>query len=61
MIKIVCLDLAVQNGIYYFNDIEKVNGKFIASNYKEIDGGSIAIIVVVITKLSDKGCIGLEK
>ena len=61
MIKIVCLDLAVQNGIYYDNDIEKVNGKFIASNYKEIDGGSIAIIVVVITKLSDKGCIGLEK
>ena len=32
MIKIVCLDLAVQNGIYYDNDIPKVNGKFIASN-----------------------------
>ena len=31
MIKIVCLDLAVQNGIYYINDIPKVNGKFIAS------------------------------
>ena len=61
MIKIVCLDLAVQDGIYYVNDIPKVNGKSIASNYKEIDGGSIAIIVVVITKLSDKGCIGLEK
>ena len=61
MIKIVCLDLAVQDSIYYINDIEKVNGKFIAVNYKEIDGGSTAITVVVITKLSDKGCIGLEK
>lgn len=59
MIKIVCLDLAVQNGIYYDNDIEKVNGKFIASNYKEIVGGSTAITVVVMTKLSDKNCIGL--
>lgn len=61
MIKIVCLDLAVQNGIYYINDIPKVNGKFIASNYKEIDGGSTVITVVVMTKLSDKNCIGLEK
>ena len=24
MIKIVCLDLAVQNGIYYDNDIRKL-------------------------------------
>ena len=60
MIRIVCLDIAVQDSIYYINDIEKVNGKFIAGNYKEIDGGSTAI-TVVITKLSDKGCIGLEK
>ena len=61
MIRIVCLDIAVQDSIYCINDIEKVNGKFIAVNYKEIDGGSTAITVVVITKLSDKGCIGLEK
>lgn len=61
MIRIVCLDIAVQDSIYYINDIEKVKGKFIAVNYKEIDGGSTAITVVVITKLSDKGCIGLEK
>lgn len=60
MTRIVCLDIAVQDSIYYINDIEKVNGKFIAGNYKEIDGGATAIIVV-ITKLSDKGCIGLEK
>lgn len=61
MTRIVCLDIAVQDSIYYINDIEKVNGKFIAGNYKEIDGGAIATTVVVITKLSDKDCIGLEK
>lgn len=61
MTRIVCLDIAVQDSIYYINDIEKVNSKFIAGNYKEIDGGSTAITVVVMTKLSDKNCIGLEK
>ena len=61
MTRIVCLDIAVQDSIYYINDIETVNGKFIAGNYKEIDGGATAITSVVITKLSDKDCIGLEK
>ena len=34
MIKIACVGIAVQDRIYYVNDIPKVNGKFVSNDYK---------------------------
>lgn len=54
MIKIACVGIAVQDRIYYVNDIPKVNGKFVANDYKEIGGGPAATAAVAIAKLDAK-------
>lgn len=54
MIKIACVGIAVQDRIYYVNDIPKVNGKFVANDYKEIGGGPAATAAVAIAKLGAK-------
>ncbi|WP_392558884.1 sugar kinase [Orbus mooreae] len=54
MIKIACVGIAVQDRIYYVDEMPKVNGKFVATDYKEIGGGPAATAAVAIAKLGAK-------
>ncbi|TCP93471.1 sulfofructose kinase [Cricetibacter osteomyelitidis] len=49
--KIACVGIAVQDRIYYVENIPKQSGKFIANNYKDIGGGPAATAAVAIAKL----------
>ena len=51
MSKIACIGIAVQDRIYYVDEIPKVNGKFVANQYKEIGGGPAATAAVTAAKL----------
>lgn len=51
MVKIACVGIAVQDKIYYVNEIPTTQGKFIAKNYKEIGGGPAATAAVTIARL----------
>lgn len=51
MKKIACVGIAVQDKIYYVENIPVGHGKFIAYDYKEIGGGPAATAAVTIAKL----------
>lgn len=51
MKKIACIGIAVQDRIYYTNQLPSTSGKFVANNYKEVGGGPAATAAVAIAKL----------
>lgn len=51
MVKIACIGIAVQDKIYYVDEIPTIPGKFVAKDYKEIGGGPAATAAVTIAKL----------
>ena len=51
MKKIACVGIAVQDKIYYVENIPSKCGKFVANNYKEVGGGPAATAAVAIAKL----------
>ena len=51
MVKIACVGIAVQDRIYYVDEIPNKNGKFVANAYKEVGGGPAATAAVAIAKL----------
>lgn len=51
MVKIACIGIAVQDRIYYVDEIPTISGKFVANDYKEIGGGPAATAAVAVAKL----------
>lgn len=51
MVKIACVGIAVQDRIYYVDEIPQKTGKFVANDYKEIGGGPAATAAVAAAKL----------
>ncbi|PJG84897.1 PfkB family carbohydrate kinase [Conservatibacter flavescens] len=52
--KIACVGIAVQDRIYYVENMPEQSGKFIANDYKDIGGGPAATAAVAIAKLAGR-------
>lgn len=54
MSKIACVGIAVQDRIYYVDNLPNTSGKFVARNYQEVGGGPAATAAVAIAKLGNE-------
>ena len=51
MIKIACVGIAVQDRLYYVENLPDGGGKYVAQDYKEIGGGPAATAAVAAARL----------
>ncbi|WP_114194320.1 sugar kinase [Edaphovirga cremea] len=51
MLKIACIGIAVQDRLYYVEQLPDASGKFVAQDYREIGGGPAATAAVAAARL----------
>lgn len=51
MIRIACVGIAVQDRLYYLENLPEGGGKYVAENYREVGGGPAATAAVAAAKL----------
>jgi len=51
VIRIACVGIAVQDRLYYLNQLPECGGKYVAQHYREIGGGPAATAAVAAARL----------